>query len=71
MNPKNTEALVIQKIMLLLDTGFTDKDEIVSKIVTEYDLSKNVIRRIMKDMSIEMQRKIRILAKQYEKDSKK
>jgi len=70
MNLKNTETLITQMILHLLDAGFTDKDEIVNKVTKEYDFAKPIIRRIMNDMTVEMQRKIRVLGKQYEKDSK-
>ena len=71
MNPKNTDQLVISKIDMLLETGFIDKDEIVNKVAEEYFLAKPIIRRIMIEMTVEMQRKIRVLTKQYEKDAKK
>jgi len=71
MNPKNTDMLVIQKINTLLDSGFTDKDEIVVKVAHEYDLARPIVRRIMNDMISEFQRKSRVLNKQYEKDAKK
>jgi len=70
MNLKNTETLITQKIFSLLDDGFTDKDEIINKVANEYDFSKPIIRRIMNDMTVEMQRKIRVLGKEYEKDEK-
>ena len=70
LNAKNTELLVIQKILQLLNEGFTNKDEIVSKVAVEFNFAKPIIRRIMTDMRIEMQRKIRVLSKEYEKDSK-
>ncbi len=69
MNPKNTDQLVISKVDMLLESGFIDKDEIVNKVADEYFLSKSIIRRIMKEMTLEMQRKIRVLSKQYEKDA--
>ncbi len=71
LNPKNTDMLVIQKINMLLDSGFTDKDEIVVKVADEYDLARPIVRRIMIDMISEFQRKSRVLNKQYEKDAKK
>ena len=71
MNPKNTDMLVIQKINMLLDSGFTDKDEIVVKVADECDLARPIVRRIMIDMISEFQRKSRVLNKQYEKDAKK
>ena len=71
MNPKNTEHLVVSKIDVLLESGFIDKDEIVNKVADEYFLAKPIIRRIMKDMTLEMERKIRVLSKQYEKDGKR
>ena len=70
MNAKNMEALVIQKILQLLNEGFTNKDEIVNKVAVEFDFAKPIIRRIIKDMTVEMQRKIRVLSKEYEKDVK-
>lgn len=63
--------LVIQKVNMLLDSGFTNKDEIVVKVSDEYDLARPIVRRIMNDMVSEFQRKSRVLNKQYEKDSKK
>ncbi len=71
MNPKNTDMLVMQKVNTLLDSGFTDKDEIVVKVSDEYDLARPIVRRIMNDMVSEFQRKSRVLNKQYEKDAKK
>ncbi len=71
MNPKNTDMLVMQKVNVLLDSGFTDKDEIVAKVANEYDLARPIVRRIMNDMVSEFQRKSRVLNKQYEKDAKK
>jgi len=56
---------------MLLDSGFTDKDEIVVKVSDDYDLARPIVRRIMNDMVSEFQRKSRVLNKQYEKDAKK
>lgn len=56
---------------MLLDSGFTDKDEIVVKVADECDLARPIVRRIMIDMISEFQRKSRVLNKQYEKDTKK
>ena len=70
MNAKNTDQLVISKIDMLLEGGFIDKDELVNKVAEEYFLAKPIIRRIMMEMTVEMQRKIRVLTKQYEKDAK-
>ncbi len=56
---------------MLLDSGFTDKDEIVAKVADEYELARPIVRRIMIDMISEFQRKSRVLNKQYEKDAKK
>ncbi len=70
MNAKNTETFVISKIDQYLDVGFTEKDDIINKIAEEFDMAKPIIRRIMRDMKIEMERKIRILDKQYLKDEK-
>ena len=68
---QRSEALVISKINILLDSGFIDKDDIIQKIADEFNFAKPIIRRIMKDMILDFQRKTRVLTKQYDKDTKK
>lgn len=70
LNETNTNQMVSSKINMLLDQGYTKKDEIVKKVAEEFGMDKNKIRRIIKDMIIDFRMKERILNKQYDKDMK-
>lgn len=62
--------MVTSKINILLDQGFTKKDEIISKVAEEFGLEKLRVRRVIKDMLLDFRMKERILTKQYDKDMK-
>lgn len=68
LNEKNIDSMVSSKVNILLDQGFINKDEIVSKVAEEFGVSKQIVRRIIRDMVVDFRRKERVLNKQYDMD---
>lgn len=68
LNEKNIDSMVSSKVNILLDQGFINKDEIVSKVAEEFGVSKQIVRRIIRDMVVDFRRKERVLSKQYDMD---
>ena len=57
---KGTDEVVFL-VDRLLDAGFIDKDKIIQKIMEELGTPRPTVRRIIRDMRSEMERKIKIL----------
>ena len=58
MNQKN---LVKDKINDLLDNGYTNKNEIISKVSNELDVQRPTVRKLARELRIEFVKKLSIL----------
>jgi hypothetical protein len=59
---RNTQSTSIkQAINELLDKGFTDKQDIYSKVVEELGVPRPTVRRVARDLRNELLQKIKIL----------
>jgi len=61
MNMTNLTPIIIACIEKYLEKGITDKEEIFRKVCDELGVPRPTVRRIARDMRIEMERKIKIL----------
>jgi len=61
MNRTNLTPIIIACIEKQLENGMTNKEEIFRKVCDELGVPKPTVRRIARDLRIEMQRKIKIL----------
>ena len=53
--------LVKQKINQLLDDGYTNNKEIITKVVNELDIKRPTVRRLARELRIELVKKLSIL----------
>ena len=58
MNQKN---LVKDKINDLLNDGYTNKNEIISKVSNELDVQRPTVRKLARELRIELVKKLSIL----------
>lgn len=61
MNKTNLTSIITACIEQYLEKGLTDKDEIFQKVVDELGVPRPIVRRVARDMRIEMLKKIKIL----------
>ena len=61
----NEGNLVKEKINQLLDMGYKDNKEIVTKIVNEYNIKRPTVRRLARELRIELVKKLSILEGSY------
>ena len=61
MNRTTQSTNIKQAINQLLDKGFTDKQDIYSKVVEELGVTRPTVRRVARDLRIELLQKIKIL----------
>jgi len=66
---KITQSYTVkEKINRLIDEGETDQNKIYSKIVEELGVPRPTVRRIVRDLKIELMQKINILSGEPEKE---
>ena len=53
--------LVKQKINQLLDDGYTNKREIVTKVVNELNIKRPTVRRLARELRIDLVKRLSIL----------
>ena len=61
MNRTTQSTNIKQAINNLLDKGFTDKQDIYSKVVEELGVPRPTVRRVARDLRNELLQKIKIL----------
>ena len=61
MNRTTQSTNIKQAINQLLDKGFTDKQDIYSKVVEELGVPRPTVRRVARDLRNELLQKIKIL----------
>ncbi len=61
MNRTTQSTSIKQAINNLLDKGFTDKQDIYSKVVEELGVPRPTVRRVARDLRNELLQKIKIL----------
>ena len=61
MNRTTQSTSIKQAINELLDKGFTDKQDIYSKVVEELGVPRPTVRRVARDLRNELLQKIKIL----------
>ncbi len=61
MNRTTQSTNIKQAINDLLDKGFTDKQDIYTKVVEELGVPRPTVRRVARDLRNELLQKIRIL----------
>ena len=61
MNRTTQSTNIKQAINELLDKGFTDKQDIYSKVVEELGVPRPTVRRVARDLRNELLQKIKIL----------
>ncbi len=61
MNRTTQSTSIKQAINELLDKGFTDKQDIYSKVVEELGVPRPTVRRVARDLRNELVQKIKIL----------
>ena len=61
MNRTTQSTNIKQAINNLLDKGFTDKQDIYSKVVEELGVPRPTVRRVARDLRNELVQKIKIL----------
>ena len=61
MNSTTQSTSIKQAINELLDKGFTDKQDIYSKVVEELGVPRPTVRRVARDLRNELLQKIKIL----------
>jgi len=52
---------IVNEVERLLDSGLTDKTDIISKVVENQNVPRPTVRRIIRDMREEMLKKVKIL----------
>lgn len=57
----NQTNLVKDKINNLLDLGYTDKNKIFDKIVKDLDIQRPTVRKLARELRIELVKKLSIL----------
>jgi len=57
----NQQNLVKEKINELLDRGYKDKQEIFNRVVNELDVNRPTVRRLARELRIELVHKLAIL----------
>ena len=61
MNRSTQSTNIKEAINALLDKGFTDKQDIYSKVVEELGVPRPTVRRVARDLRNELLQKIQIL----------
>ncbi|MGI0046786.1 MAG: hypothetical protein ACREBB_06325 [Nitrosotalea sp.] len=61
MNRTTQSTNIKQAINSLLDKGFTDKQDIYTKVVEELGVPRPTVRRVARDLRNELVQKIKIL----------
>ncbi len=61
MNRTTQSTSIKQAINELLDKGFTDKQDIYTKVVEELGVPRPTVRRVARDLRNELLQKIKIL----------
>ncbi|MGI0082318.1 MAG: hypothetical protein ACREAF_03200 [Nitrosopumilaceae archaeon] len=61
MNRSTQSTNIKQAINALLDKGFTDKQDIYTKVVEELGVPRPTVRRVARDLRNELLQKIQIL----------
>ena len=61
MNRTNTSTIIETEVNRLLNAGMSDKKEIISKVVERTGLPRPTIRRVIRDMKVDLLRKLQIL----------
>ncbi len=61
MNRTTQSTSIKQAINDLLDKGFTDKQDIYSKVVDELGVPRPTVRRVARDLRNELLQKVKIL----------
>ena len=61
LNPTNQTLEIKKAIESCMDQGMTDKQDIYTKIVRDLNVPRPTVRRVARDLRIEMLRKIDIL----------
>ena len=61
MNRTTQSTNIKQAINQLLDKGFTDKQDIYTKVVEELGVPRPTVRRVARDLRNELLQKIKIL----------
>ena len=59
------KIVIISEVERLLDHGYTDKNLIIEKVMQKYKVDRPTVRRTIRDMRSEMQKKIKILQSDY------
>ena len=61
LNPTNQTLEIKKAIESCMDKGMTDKQEIYTKVVNDLNVPRPTVRRVARDLRIEMLKKIDIL----------
>lgn len=61
LNPTNQTLEIKKAIESCMDQGMTDKQDIYTKVVRDLDVPRPTVRRVARDLRIEMLKKIDIL----------
>jgi len=61
VNRTNQSTVIKEAINSLLDEGVTDKQDIYSKVVDKLGVPRPTVRRVARDLRIELLTKIKIL----------
>ena len=67
MNRTTQSTNIKQAINQLLDKGFTDKQDIYTKVVEELGVPRPTVRRVARDLRNELLQKIQILQSEIPK----
>lgn len=69
MNRTNQSTVIKEAINSYLEKGFTDKQDIYSKVVDELGVPRPTVRRVARDLRNELLRKIEILQSDSQKNN--
>lgn len=61
MNQTNRSSIIKSCIMNFLDKGLTDKQDIYSKVVEELGIPRPTVRRVARELKMELMEKAKIL----------
>lgn len=61
LNPTNQTLEIKKAIESCMDQGMTDKQDIYTKVVNDLNVPRPTVRRVARDLRIEMLKKIDIL----------
>ncbi len=68
MNRTNQSTVIKEAINSYLEKGFTDKQDIYSKVVDELGVPRPTVRRVARDLRNELLKKIEILQSDSQKN---